>query len=204
MKQIKKEKVGWLEKFLAAIGKHFMFWKQEKISKLLTNLSYRELIRLLVETEGNLESALKVMFELASRSGHDFLTEWVEEGSAIFSKHVGDHALWIKSGYYSFTGDNIKDIRYVPPENENEPHRVIWSVEKCFICEGMKEDDTFKIKKEDLGDMTWCLVIAGIFQTTTNIINEYAGIEYVGKVKETKCTLKGDEHCEFVAEFYPK
>ena len=203
MEKIKKEKVGWKERLLAFLGKHLMFRKQHKISEILTNLSMREILRIFVETEGNLESALKLMFDISSQAGHDFLMEWVEDGSVIFSKNVGDHSLWIEAGYYSFTGDEIDYIEYFPPEKENEPHRIVWRITKCFLCSGMENDETFPIKKEDLGETTYCVAIAGIFQTTINIINEYCGIPYKGIVKETRCMLKGAPFDEFVAEFYP-
>ncbi|MBD3229350.1 MAG: hypothetical protein GF329_14290 [Candidatus Lokiarchaeota archaeon] len=200
-----REKVGPWARFLARLGKHLMFWRQSKMSKLLINLAYREIIRLLIETEGDLETALKVVYKLCSNAGRDFLMEWVEEGSAIFSKHVGDHAHWIKAGYYSFTGDNIKYIEYFPPEKEGDPHRVVWRFhdDECFVCAGMEEDETLEVKAEDFGEMGWCVVIAGIFQTTVNMINEYVGIKYKGIVKETRCKLKGHDFDEFIAEFYP-
>ncbi|MHA1311827.1 MAG: hypothetical protein ACTSQO_13015 [Candidatus Helarchaeota archaeon] len=204
MVRVIREKVGFKQKLLASIGKRLMFRKQKKISKLLINLSYREIIRLLVEVDGSLEKALNTVFELSSHAGHDFLMEWVEEGSVIFSNFVGDHALWIKAGYYSFTGDNIKYIKYFPPEKEGDPHRVIWRIDKCFLCSGMNYDNSFKIEKKDLEKYGYGIPIAGIFQTTVNMINEYVGIKFEGKVRETKCMLKGDPYGEFVAEFYPK
>jgi len=204
MPEIKKKKVGIFQRFLASLGKRLMYRRARKVTKLLVNLSYREIIRLLVEQYGSLESALKAIFELALKAGPDFLNEWVEGAKVIFSKHVGDHALWIKSGYYSFTGDHISYIEYFPPQKEDEPHRVIWRLDKCFLCAGMVEDPTFHVKREDFGEHGWGTVIAGIFQATTKMINEYAGIEFTSKVRETKCLLRGDPYGEFIAEFYPK
>ncbi|MHA1651492.1 MAG: hypothetical protein ACTSYB_14980 [Candidatus Helarchaeota archaeon] len=204
MSPIKKEKVGLREKLLAALGKRIMYWRAKKVPQLLINLSYRETIRLLIELYGDAGSALKAMFQLARDAGPDFLNEWVESASPIFSKHVGDHALWIKSGYYGFTGDHITYIEYFPPEKEGDPHRVVWRIDKCFLCAGLDQDNTIDIKKEDLKDFGWGAAIAGIFTATTNMINEYAGIEFTCHVRETKCLLKGDPYGEFVAEFYPK
>lgn len=175
------------------------------MNKLLINLAYREIVRLIKDAEGDLESALKVIYRLSSHAGSEFLMEWVEEGSAIFSKHIGDYTHWIKAGYYSFTGDNIKYIEYFPPEKEGDPHRVVWRLhgDECFVCTGMDNDETFEIKEDDLGEMGWCTVIAGIFQTCVDMINEYVGLEYKGTVKETQCILKGHEFDEFTVEFYP-
>jgi hypothetical protein len=203
MSRVKKDKVGLRERLLASLGKRLMYWKARKVTKLLANLSYREIIRLLVEVHGDLKSALNAVFELAVSAGPDFLNEWIEGASVIFSRHVGDHALWIKSGYYSFVGDHISYIEYFPPEKEGEPHRVVWRLDKCFLCAGMDKDETFPINKADLGEHGWGTIIAGIFQATTRMINEYAGIEFTSKVKETKCLLRGDPYGEFVAEFYP-
>ena len=202
--KVKKEKVGFRERFFARLGKYLMYWKQKKVSQLLINLAYREIIRLLVEVDGNLETALNTMYTLSSQAGRDFLMEWVQQGSVIFSRFIGDHALWIKSGYFSFTGDHITNIRYEAPKKEGDPHRVIWTLDKCFLCSGMDTDKSFKINKDEIGELGYGVVIAGIFQMTTNMINEYAGIEFKGTVKETKCLLKGDPYGEFVAEFYPK
>jgi hypothetical protein len=204
MSKVKKAKVGALERFLAALGKRLMFRRSRKVPQLLVNLSYREIIRLLVELHGNLEGALNAAFELALHAGPDFLNSWVEGGHAIFSKYVGDHSLWIKSGYYSFTGDHITYIQYFPPETAGEPHRVIWRLDKCFLCAGMADDPTFPIKKEAFGAHGWGTIIAGIFQATTKMINEYAGIEFTSQVREIKCLLRGDPYGEFMAEFYPK
>jgi hypothetical protein len=201
-----RDKVGLWARFLAKLGKHLMFWKQSKMSKLLINLAYREIVRLLMETEGDLESALKVIKKLSSNAGRDFLMEWVEEGSAIFSKHVGDHAHWIKAGYYSFTGDNINYIEYFPPEKEGDPHRVVWRFhnDECFVCaNGTRLKEELLVTEDDFGEMGYCCIIAGIFQTTVNMINEYVGIKYKGIVKETRCKMKGHDFDEFIAEFYP-
>ena len=181
-----------------------MFWRSKKIPKLLMTLSYREAIRLLIEIHGSLEAALDAMFQLAIDAGPDFLNEWVERGSVIFSTYVADHALWIKAGYYSFVGDHIKDIKYYPPEKEGASHRVIWRLEKCFLCAGMDNDDTIQIKREEFGTHGWGTIIAGVFQATTKMINEYTGMEFTCKVRETKCLLRGDPYGEYVAEFYPR
>ena len=204
MSKVKKEKVGFLERFLASLGKRLMFFRAQKVSKLTINLAHREFVRLLVDIHGDLPSALNAIFKMAANAGPDFLMKWIEGGSAIFSKNVGDHALWIKSGYYAFTGDHISNIEYFPPRKAGEPHRVVWKLDKCFICSGMENDPTFQVKKEDLEAFGWGTVIAGIFTATTNMINEYAGIEFTSTVRETKCLLKGDPYGEFVAEFYPK
>lgn len=108
-----REKVGLRQRILASLGKRLMFWRSKKIPKLLMTLSYREAIRLLIEIHGSLEAALDAMFQLAVDTGPDFLNEWVERGSVIFSTYVADHALWIKAGYYSFVGDHIKDINII-------------------------------------------------------------------------------------------
>lgn len=205
MPEVKKKKVGFFQRFLASIGKRWMYRRARKVTKLLVNLSYREIIRLLLELhEDKLEPALNAAFELALHAGPDFLNEWVEGANVIFSKYVGDHALWIKSGYYSFTGDHISYIKYFPPEKAGEPHRVVWRLDKCFLCAGMIDDSTFSVKKESFGVHGWGAVIAGIFQATTKMINDYTGIEFVSKVRETKCLLRGDPYGEFVAEFFPK
>jgi len=204
MPEIKKKKVGFREKLLAALGKRWMYWKARKVTKLLINLSYREIMRLLVELYGNLESALNAVFELSLHAGPEFLNEWVEGANVIFSKDVSDHALYIKSGYYSFTGDHISYIKYFPPEKVGDPHRVVWRLDKCFVCAGMLDDPTFSVKKEALDNQGWGNPIAGIFQATTKMINEYIGLEFISKVRETKCFLRGDPYGEFVAEFYPK
>ncbi|MHA1233002.1 MAG: hypothetical protein ACTSRP_21370 [Candidatus Helarchaeota archaeon] len=204
MGKIKKKKIGLLEKILGYIGKKLMYRQQRKISKLLVNLANRELVRLLYEIDGNLETALRILYDLSTHAGHDFLMEWVEKGSVIFSKNLADHAFWIKSGYYSFTGDNIKFIKYIPPEKEGDPHKIVWRIYECFVCAGMDHDNSFEIKKEDFGEHGYGGVTAGIFQTTTNMINEYVGIEFECRVRETKCILKGDPYGEFVAEYYPK
>ncbi len=206
MSKVKKKKVGFREKILASLGKRLMYWRSRKVSKLLINLSYREAIRLLIELYGDLPKALEALFNLALKVGPDFLNNWVQRGSVIFSKHVGDHALWIKAGYYSFVGDHINLIKYYPPFEEGEPHRVIWRIDECLLCAGMDSDKTltFPIKDEDLEPYGWGSIIAGIFQATTQMINEYTGMEFTSKVRETKCLLRGDLYSEFVAEFYPK
>ena len=200
---IEKEKVGFKEKLLTNIGKRRMFRKQRNIGKLVINLAYREIIKLILDIEGNLESALEKLFEISTKYGHNFLQEWIYQGSVILSKYVGDHAVWIKAGYYSFTGDNIKDIKFIPATNENENPKIIWTIDDCFLCAGMDRDDQLKLNKETLGKMGYCVAIAGIFQTTVNLINEYTGIKYKGVVRETKCKLKGDPYDEFIVEFYP-
>lgn len=208
MGRVKKKKVGFRERLLASLGKRLMYWRSKKIPKLLINLAYREIIKLLVEMEGDLKSALNTVFQVAFEAGPDFLNEWVERGSVIFSKFVGDHAVWIKAGYYSFVGDHIKYIRYIPPEEAYPSstagtHRVVWRIDKCFLCSGMDTDESLRVTPEDLVDHGYGTIIAGIFQATTRMINEYADIEFTSFVKETKCLLRGDPYGEFVAEFYP-
>jgi len=68
----------------------------------------------------------------------------------------------------------------------------------------MDEDELLEVKPEDLADPGYGTIIAGIFQATTRMINEYANIEFTSFVKETKCILQGDPYGEFVAELYAK
>jgi len=110
MSEIKKEKLGFIEKLLGSIGKIYMWFKAKKCNKLLAHLGH-----------------LYSVYELAKLTGS-------------YEKALEDIKVILNSSWYAFLGkEKIDYFEYVPPD-ENGVEKIIWRCNKCMLCSGIDED----------------------------------------------------------------
>ncbi len=197
-----REKLGFKERMMAKVGKHWLWWRAKKANGLLLNLAIREVARGLVHIYGDLPNALQAFYEMGIRAGNDLMFEWLDTVKRLLAKNIKDLTVVVEAAWYSFLGQHISEITYhaLP-----EPEHIIWTTEKCILCGGLKNDDTFIIDETTLGpNLNWGDFASGVFQAALQSIVDYLELPNTVYVKETKCILRGDQYPEFTAWFYPK
>lgn len=203
-----KEKLGFFGKLLAKIGKHYYWWKSRKMNGLLMSLDMLECVRIIYEYHDNdLPKALQTFKELGRHAGEAVIYEFLDAGKRIFSKRLDDFPVILESAWYIFMGDHIAGAQMLPAEGEL-PKRLVWRVEKCVFCGGLKQDDSIVVNREtmdwDNTHLTWGSTICGVMETALQSILDYVELSYDIAVEETGCIMKGDPFSEYTAYFWPK
>lgn len=202
-----KEKLGFFGKLLAKIGKHYYWWKARKMNGLLMSLDMLECVRILYEiNDNNLAAALQTFKELGRSAGQAVVYEFLDAGKRIFSRTIEDYPTILEAAYYIFMGDHIQDARLLPAEG-NLPQRIVWRVEKCVFCAGLKQDDSILVNAETMDwantRLTWGSAICGVMESAVQAIFDYVELSYTVTVEETGCIMKGDPFSEYTAYLWP-
>ena len=196
------KKLGFFRKLLSKIGKHLLWWRQPKMLGLFFALTYLEDVKMLMDlTDGTLEAALTEFYRLGKIAGHDVIFEFLDIGKYVFSQSLEDLPTILETSYYVMTGQKLSNCKFFPADDQN-PARVVFTVDRCLFCGGMKKETSIEVNKETLGDQTWGAVIVGVFEAAVETIEEYVGNDVKIKVEETKCIMKGDSYAEFTVYIY--
>lgn len=196
------------QKFLAALGKRVIWWRQRKMSALFLSITSMEYTRLLMEIDNvNLEAALKEFKQIGNIAGQDLMFEYMDTSKILFSKSLEDVPLMVRVSWYISLGEDIpaKNFRFIPKGAEGDQYdKVVWTSDHCLFCACLDEGSNLVVNKETLGNESWVNQIGGIIKAAMQIIQEYVGNDYELQVKETKCMQTGDSCQEFTIWFIPK
>jgi len=197
-----KEKLGFTDRMMAKIGKHWLWWRARKTNGLLLNLAIRETLRRLIIVDNTLPLALKDFYEMGVRAGKDLMFEWLDTVKMLVSKSLPDLTVVIEAAWYSFLGQYIEEITY---HATPEPEHIIWTLDKCILCGGMKHDESLQMNDVTMGaDYSYGDFASGVFQSAVQMLVDYLEIPRTVIVKETKCILRGEQYPEFTAWFHPR
>ena len=197
-----KDKLGFADRMIAKVGKHWLWWRARKTNGLLLNLAIRETLRRLIIIYGDLPNALKAFNEMGIRAGHDLMFEWLDTVKRMLAKRTSDLTVVVEAAWFSFLGQHIEEIHY---EATPEPEHIVWRLDKCIICGGMKNDESIAINEATLGpDLNYGDFASGVFQAALQMLVDYLEIPKIVYIKETRCLMRGDQYPEFVAWFYQK
>ena len=198
------KKLGFFRKILSSVGKRILWWRQPKLVGLFFSLAYLEDVKMMMElNDGNLESALDDFYQIGKLAGHDITYEFLDVGKYVFSKSLEDLPRIISTAYYVMTGQKFSSCTYFPPLSQT-PAKVVFTLESCFFCAGMKREESITVNKDTLGCQTWGAVMVGIIEAAVETIEEYVGNQIRIKVEETKCIMRGDPYAEFTISLYPE
>ncbi|MHA1298836.1 MAG: hypothetical protein ACTSO9_05270 [Candidatus Helarchaeota archaeon] len=154
-------------------------------------------------TDGTLETALTEFHNLGKLAGHDITYEFLDVGKYVFSKSLEDLPTIMETAFYVMTGQKFTSKTYVPADGTN-PAMVIFTLDRCLFCGGLKKEESIVVNKETMGKQTWGSVISGVLEAAVETIEEYVGNPLNVSVHETKCIMKGDPYAEFTVKLYPK
>jgi len=197
-----KEKLGFADRMMAKVGKHWLWWRARKTNGLLLNLAIRETLRRLVLMYETLPAALKAFYDMGVRAGHDLMFEWLDTVKRLVAKNIPDLTVVIEAAWYSFLGQYIEEITY---HATPEPEHIIWMLDKCILCGGMKHDESLLINETTMGpDYSYGDFASGVFQDALQMLVDYLELPKIVLVKETKCILRGEQSPEFTAWFFDK
>ncbi len=199
-----KDKLGFKERMMAKIGKHWLWWRAKKSNGLLLNLAIREVFRGLLQIYGDAPNAMYQFYEMGIRAGNDLMYEWLDTVKRLLAKNVQDLTVVIEAAWYSFLGQHIAVIEYFPATTDT-PESIRWTLDKCILCGGMKHDETLQLDKNSLGEeWNYGDFASGVFQAALQMLIDYMELPVKVIVKETACILRGAQYPEFTAWFYSK
>lgn len=193
---------------LAKIGKHYYWWKARKMNGLLMALDMLECVRIIYEYHDNdLVAALQTFKELGRNAGQAVIYEFLDAGKRIFSQRLEDFPVILESAWYIFMGDHVSGADLLPAQGDL-PQRLVWHVEKCVFCGGLKQDSSIVVNREtmdwDNTRLTWGSAVCGVMESALQAILDYVELPYEITVEETGCIMKGDPFSEYTAYFWPK
>jgi len=198
-----REKVGWFQKLLGMIGKHYYWWTAKKMSAVMMTFDFLECLRILVElNDGDIYKALKDFHDIGIKAGESVASELLGPGEMIFSRNIKDLPFILKVSWYIFFGENLKDIKFF--EDENGQMKMIWTLDRCIFCAALKKEKELKINKETMKDESYGSVVAGAMEGAMNAVLNYVKSPYYVIVKETRCIAKGDPFPEYTAFIYKR
>ncbi len=198
------DKLNWFRRILSRIGKKLFWSRQPKESGLMFALTYLEDVKMLMDlTDGTLETALQEFHRLGKLAGHDITYEFLDVGKYVFSKSVEDLPTIIQTSYYVMTGQEFTSCKYYPPDDQG-PARVVFTLDRCLFCGGMKKEKSIEVNRDTMGKYTWGEVMSGVVEAAIETIEEFVGNNIKVEVQETKCIMKGDPYAEFTAFLHPK
>jgi hypothetical protein len=203
--EIKKEKLGFLEKLLGTIGKRYMWWRAKKANKLLVHLGFVYTIYELYKLTDSFDKAADIMKQVGLEAGKDIVYESLELAKPVLSRSIADLEVILKSSWYAFLGkQKINYFEYVPPDSEGV-EKIIWRCNNCMLCSEIDSDPILKDILDNTEEkVSFGSVMCGIFESFFNTVMEYAGRNFEIKVEETKCMGRGDDYQELRAIFTPK
>ena len=198
------QKLGFFRKLLAKIGKRFLWWKQPKLVGLFLSLTYLEDVKMMMQlSDGTLETALDDFYRVGKIAGHDITFEFLDLGKYVFSRSLEDLPTIISTAYYVMTGQNFTTCKF-HPATVQDPAKVVFTIDRCLFCGGLKKETSIDVNKETVGKQTWGSVVSGIVEAAVEVIEEYVGNNLDVKVKETKCIMNGDPYAEFTVYLHEK
>lgn len=202
-----KEKLGIFGRLLAKIGKHYYWWRARKMNGLLMSLDFLECMRIIYEYhDNNLPAALQTFKELGHSAGREVIYQFLDAGKRIFSKNIEDYPTILQASWYIMLGDHIEPELVLP--SGDLPNRLVWRVEQCLFCAGLKQDDSILVNAETMDwsntRLTWGSVVCGVMETAMQTIVDYVGLPYVLSCEETGCIMKGDRYSEYTIYLWPK
>ncbi|MHA1649313.1 MAG: hypothetical protein ACTSYB_03885 [Candidatus Helarchaeota archaeon] len=203
-----REKLGIMGKLLAKIGKHYYWWRARKMCGLIMSLDFLECMRIIYEYhDNNLPAALQTFKEIGHSAGQSIVYEFLDAGKHIFSKRLEDFPTILEAAWYIFMGDHITGAELRPAKGDL-PIRLVWRVEKCVFCAGLKQDDSFIVNKETMDwentRLTWGSVVCGVMESAMQTVVDYVELPYTLTCEETGCIMKGDPYSEYTIYFWPK
>ncbi|MHA1264759.1 MAG: hypothetical protein ACTSRS_05935 [Candidatus Helarchaeota archaeon] len=199
-----KEKLGFADRMMAKIGKHWLWWRAKKANGLLLNLAIREVVRVLLDIYTDLPTALQEFYNMGVRAGNDLMFEWLDTVKRLLAKNVEDLTVVVEAAWYSFLGQHISEITHYEKQGDI-PECIVWTTEKCILCGGMKNDESLSINETTLGNsLNYGDFASGVFQAALQMLVDYLELPFTVYVKETQCILRGDQYPQFTAWFYPK
>ena len=196
-----REKAGWVQRFLASVGKRLLWWRAEKMDLYVLAITAREVVRKYEEVlDGDLGLAVNTLKEQFASSAKTYLMSFMDQMKLIISKDLKDMEFMSEVSLYSILGKDYKQFfsgaRYIPadaPGNEEGVPKFINISPKCVMCSVIKDLDMERYRDLNYGE-----IISYALGSLIEIILDFVGYHYRVEVKENRCFLRGDPYSELI------
>jgi hypothetical protein len=149
--------------------------KTEKVSQVLFQATYRELMNLLMATSGSVEEINRKMKDIGFRVGETLLMDYadrIKEHAVSFDQFSNT----LQLAYKVNSGQEFTDISISPDK------RVIkFTDEECPICEGVVIDD--------MPGLQYCVIVSGVFDAVMRLRG------FQAESFQESCRALGDDAC---------
>lgn len=202
-----REKVGFVQKFLASVGKRLLWWRAEKMDLYVlavmareTVLKYREILN------DDLGTSIQLLKKQFADSAKTYLRNFMSQLKLVVSKDLNDMEFMSEVALWSILGKDYKNFfipsKYIAADDPINPYGLPYFLgvsPKCLMCSIIDDLD-----KEEFYDKNYGEIISYALGSLIEIILEYTGYNYRVEVKETRCFLRGDPYSEIIYLLHEK
>ncbi|MHA1267373.1 MAG: hypothetical protein ACTSRS_19195 [Candidatus Helarchaeota archaeon] len=202
-----REKVGIIQRVLAAIGKRLLWWRAEKMDLYVLALMARETVKKYQElSDGSLEKGAELLKRQFAESAKTYLRNFMDQMKMIVSRDLEDMEFMSAVSLWSILGKNYHEFytpaKYIRKDDPINPYGVPYFLNvcsKCLMCSILDPSERDLYKDLDYGE-----IITYALGSLIELILEYVGYNFRVEVKETRCFLRGDPYGEIVYLLYEK
>jgi len=202
-----REKVGFIQRFLAGVGKRLLWWRAEKMDLYVlalmaheTVLKYKEILG------GDLGAGVELLKKQFADSAKTYLRNFMDQLKLVVSKDLNDMEFMSEVALWSILGKRYKKFFipsiYIAADDPINPYELPYFLgisPKCLMCAILDESERDEYKDKNYGE-----IITYALGSLIEIILEYVGYNYSVEVKETRCFLRGDAYSEIIYLLHEK
>lgn len=202
-----RKKVGFMQRFLASVGKRLLWWRAEKMDLYVlavmakeTVLKYRELLN------DDLGAAVEMLKKHFSDSAKTYLRNFMAQLKLVVSQDLEDMEFMSEVALWSILGKDYRKFfiptKYIAADDPINPYNLPYFLSvnpKCLMCSILEEGE-----KEEYKDTNYGEIISYALGSLIEIILEYVGHNFRVEVKETRCFLRGDPYSEIIYLLHEK
>jgi len=146
-----------------------------KVSRVLFQASYRELMNLVMSTSGSVEEINRKMKDIGFRVGETLLMDYADR----IREHAGDFAQFSKTlqlAYKVNSGQFFTNI-----DISDDKKMIKFTDAQCPICEG--------VSISDMPGLQYCVIVSGVFDAVMKL-RGFSAESY-----QESCRALGDDVC---------
>jgi hypothetical protein len=149
--------------------------KTDKVSKVLFQASYRELMNLLMSTSESVDSINHKMKDIGFRVGETLLMDYADR----IREHAVSFAQFSKTLQLAYKVNSGQEFTSI--EISDDKRTIKFTDEKCPICQG--------VVISDMPGLQYCVLVSGVFDAVMKL-RGFSAESY-----QESCRALGDDVC---------
>ena len=149
--------------------------KTDKVSKVLFQASYRELMNMLMATSGSVDEINTKMKDIGFRVGETLLMDYADK----IREHAAEFHQFAKTLQLAYKVNSGQEFTSI--EISNDKRTIKFTDEKCPICSG--------VVINDMPGLQYCVIVSGVFDAVMRL-RGFSADSY-----QESCKALGDDAC---------
>ena len=149
--------------------------KTDKVSKVLFQASYRELMNLLMTTSESVDDINRKMKDIGFRVGETLLMDYADR----IREHAVSFAQFSKTLQLAYKVNSGQEFTHI--EISDDQRTIKFTDEKCPICQG--------VVISDMPGLQYCVLVSGVFDAVMRL-RGFSAESY-----QESCRALGDDVC---------